>query len=79
VQRSNNASVPILLVSTNTSASRAWPSSTRYSLQQQQQQQQQQHSSTHVRLDPWKHSNAPSSEVQQRQPQLSCCSCLQQV
>ena len=34
VQRSNSASVPILLVSTNTSASRACPSSTRYSLQQ---------------------------------------------
>lgn len=36
VQRSKSASVPILLVSTNTSASRAWPSSTRYSLQWQQ-------------------------------------------
>lgn len=33
VQRSNRASVPILLVSTKTSASRACPSRTRYSLQ----------------------------------------------
>jgi hypothetical protein len=48
VQRSKRASVPILLVSTNTSARRAWPSSTRYSLQQQADSSRQQNVFQHV-------------------------------